>query len=592
MKAVMNDYLIRKKIYKYMFTSVLTTVALQLGNVVDAMIVGNLIGSEANAAVSAAIPFVYLLQVAAFLMGTGGAVTIAVLLGERDSKAAGRVMGVCMAASVAYPLIFTFLTPVTVPAYLRLMGLEGTIADMVRRITTVYSLGMPLISLVIAMSSIMSVDSHPTLSSALLVTSNVINLVCDVLLVKLTPLGLTGSTLATVIGYGIGGMIFIPLYFLSKNRMVKPTLRDLGQYRDKLLLTCKNGIPNTVYLVMNMIKVFALNKAVVSILGNDLLSVFAVANNTQQITQMFLNGITAVIASVAGVLYGEKDYAGMRNVFRRVMTAGVTVGAIVTALFLVAPGVLADLYGFRDPALRPVLLSVLRIFALSFIFYVFNCIIQNYYKVIGQTFLSSADSVLELVVLCIPLSVAGMHLYGIKGLFAALIINEMITLAVINLIRIIMQKTGRMPGGDMLAIPYENEGSICEMTVSGSDTAAVDTSKVIAAFCAENGVNEEDALMMRLATEEIIANIAEYGYKDRGRKYIDICLKRTADRIILRFRDDGIPFDPTSCTTDSSEVAHSLEMLKNASLDMKYMRVIDLNNTIFEVRADGCRQGS
>ena len=53
-----NDRLIRKKIHKYMLTGVMTTIALQLGNVVDAIIVGNLIGSVGNAAVSTSLPYV------------------------------------------------------------------------------------------------------------------------------------------------------------------------------------------------------------------------------------------------------------------------------------------------------------------------------------------------------------------------------------------------------------------------------------------------------------------------------------------------------------------------------------------------------
>ena len=69
-----NDDLIKKKIYKYMITGVMTTIALHLGNVVDAMIVGNLLGSIGNAAVSASTPYTYLLQAATILLGSGGAV--------------------------------------------------------------------------------------------------------------------------------------------------------------------------------------------------------------------------------------------------------------------------------------------------------------------------------------------------------------------------------------------------------------------------------------------------------------------------------------------------------------------------------------
>jgi len=118
-----NDYLIRKKIYKYMLTGVMVTVALQLGNVVDAMIVGNLLGSIGNGAISASTPYIYTLQAATILLGSGGAVCVAVLLGKRDAENAGRVFSFCMILSVAYPLVFTCLSPFTLPLYRNMLGL-------------------------------------------------------------------------------------------------------------------------------------------------------------------------------------------------------------------------------------------------------------------------------------------------------------------------------------------------------------------------------------------------------------------------------------------------------------------------------------
>ena len=93
-----NDRLIKKKIYKYMLTGIMTTVALQLGNIVDAMIVGNLIGSIGNGAVSASTPYTYVLQAAAILLASGGAVIAAVMLGKRQPESAGKVMGFCLLA--------------------------------------------------------------------------------------------------------------------------------------------------------------------------------------------------------------------------------------------------------------------------------------------------------------------------------------------------------------------------------------------------------------------------------------------------------------------------------------------------------------
>ena len=208
-----NDFLIRKKIYKYMLTGVMTTIALQLGNVVDAMIVGNLLGSIGNGAVTASTPYIYILQAAAILLGSGGAVTEAILLGRRDTENSGRVMGFCMIASVVYPLIFTALFPVLVPAYVTLTATTGEIAGMIKSLTTVYSIGMPVMSFCITMAYLINVDNNPALATQMHITANVVNLVSDYILVRFTPLGIAGAALSTVLGYLVAGIIFIPKYF-------------------------------------------------------------------------------------------------------------------------------------------------------------------------------------------------------------------------------------------------------------------------------------------------------------------------------------------------------------------------------------------
>ncbi len=81
-----NAYLIQKKIYQYILPGVLMTVAMQLGNVVDGMIVGNLLGSEAMAAIELSMPVLLTLQMPALMLAMGGAAEAAVLLGKRSLR--------------------------------------------------------------------------------------------------------------------------------------------------------------------------------------------------------------------------------------------------------------------------------------------------------------------------------------------------------------------------------------------------------------------------------------------------------------------------------------------------------------------------
>ena len=580
-----NDYLIKSKIYKYMVTGVMTTVALQLGNVVDAMIVGNLLGSMGNAAVSASTPYLYILQAAAILLGSGGAVTMAVLLGRRDVENSGRVMGLCMLFSILYPIIFTCLFPALVPGFIQAVGASGDLAVMIRGITTVYSLGMPVISFVLVMAYLINVDNHPALSAYMHIVANLVNLLLDFLLVKFTSLGVVGAALSTVLGYLVAGIIFIPGYFKSKNRMVTPKLRGISENNNLISNTFKSGFPNLAYLIMTVISVSVINGSVLRTLGDGYFSAYAVANNTQLIVQMFLNGVSSVIASVAGVLYGEKDYFGMRSVVSRVLRISLIIGAVIMAVFIIAPQLLAGMYGFDNELVRPELLTGLRIFSLSFIFFILNAVSQNYYRTTGHTFLSTISSTMQLLIFKLPFMLICMSIFGFDGLFAAIIGSELLSFVVLNLIRMLLQRAGKVPKKGFMAIPERNENDICDVTIRGNDDEAIKISERIMEYCKKEDMPSDKAYALALTAEELAVNIGRYGYENSDEKYIDICLSKSDNKYYLRFRDDGMPFDPVAYEPkehDKYEI-HGLELIKKMSVKMKYVRTINLNNTIIEI---------
>ncbi len=580
-----NDYLIEKKVYRYMLTGVLTTVAFQLGNVVDAMIVGNLLGSMGNGAVSASTPLNYLLQAAAILMGSGGAVAIAILLGRRNITDSGKVMSFCMLTSIIYPLIFTVLSPILIPAFVSFTGATGEFAVMIRDYTRMYIYGMPVISFVVVMAYLINADNHPALSARLYITANLINLISDYILVKYTALGISGAALSTALGYFVAGIIIIPMYFSSKNRMVSPIIKELFSDISIYKITIQRGMPNLANLVMTVIGVSIINISVIGRLGSGYFSAYAVANNTQLIVQMFLNGISSVIASVAGVLYGEKDYLGMRSVLARVLRTALLTGGIITLIFLAAPQLIASLYGFGDENVRNELYGGLRVFALSFCFFTLNALSQNYYRTTGHAFLSIASLFMQLLLFKVPLMLVFMNTYGFIGIFMGIVLSEFCSFVVLNLIRLLLQMAGRVPKKGFMAIPDNNPGELLRLTIKGSDNEAVRISEKIIKTCEENGMSHSKANALGIAAEEITANIGRHGYRNEKDKYIDVCLSKLDDGFLLRFRDDGIPFDPVSYVPnehDDYEI-HGLLLIKKLAVKMTYVRAISLNNTVIEL---------
>ena len=56
--------------------------------------------------------------------------------------------------------------------------------------------------------------------------------------------------------------------------------------------------------------------------------------------------------------------------------------------------------------------------------------------------------------------------------------------------------------------------------------------------------SKRDVLVLRLACEEIVMNVTTYAYPDGTEGYLDVDIEKTADRIIISFKDGGKPFNP------------------------------------------------
>jgi anti-sigma regulatory factor (Ser/Thr protein kinase) len=56
--------------------------------------------------------------------------------------------------------------------------------------------------------------------------------------------------------------------------------------------------------------------------------------------------------------------------------------------------------------------------------------------------------------------------------------------------------------------------------------------------------SKRDVLVLRLACEEIVMNVTTYAYPDGTEGYMDVDIEKTADLIVISFKDGGKPFNP------------------------------------------------
>lgn len=328
-----NKRLIDAKIMQYLFPGIMMAMALQLGNIVDTILVGNLLGTDAMAAVSLAVPIETLIQIPGYCLGTGGAIAAGILLGKRERENASELFSLTFWVTLAAGLIFAFAAFFVAEPIARLLASGGNLTSLTKDYISVSMLGAPVVGIGLLMVSFLGVENHPELASAYLIVSNIINLIFDFIFLKYTPLGTAGASLSTVLGFLLGMAVLI-LYVQSPKRMIGFTkVKSLTPMKTAIA----TGAPVFIFMIMTFIKSLGLNVIIINLTGDDGMTIYTVCQNVLMIVEMLTAGIIGVIPNMAGILYGEKDYYGIRALCKKTLSYSIITAA--AAVYTLSAGV-------------------------------------------------------------------------------------------------------------------------------------------------------------------------------------------------------------------------------------------------------------
>jgi serine/threonine-protein kinase RsbW len=81
-------------------------------------------------------------------------------------------------------------------------------------------------------------------------------------------------------------------------------------------------------------------------------------------------------------------------------------------------------------------------------------------------------------------------------------------------------------------------------TVAIAPLAVTEVARALDAFCLAERLPDDVAWRLRVALDEIVANIVSYGAAEAQPGAIDVWFRRLGDAVEVRIADDGVPFDP------------------------------------------------
>ncbi len=580
-----NSKLIDRKFIQYLIPSILMIFAMQFGSLVDGIFVGNFIGSDALSATALVIPILYIIQIPGFALGVGGSIVVANLLGKRDVDKSKKVFTMCFILGMGLSSIFAILSFFVSEPLARLFGdtLLGYCTDYV----FIYLLTDPIIAAALLIGSFMAVDNNPKLSSIFFIVANVAKVGLEILFIHqdLLNWGMKGAAFSTAAGYLVG-MITVIFYIFSKERHLGFTfkLRENG-FKE----TFKASSTSALNLLLTAIQMLIVNIVIGQVITSMRdLNAYGLVANMVFVFDLLCGGVQNVIPNICGIFYGEKDYYSLKSVTRKIYLINIILTAFITAAIAIFPNIYAVAFGYNDFTDFNQVALFIRIYLISFIPYEINKFSMNYYPTVDKNVPSLVTVLLREAIIVLPVTLVLLNVYGLMGYCAACAITEASTVIITYIFIYIYQKVKKKGTRGIFMMEDLSFESFDVSLTNEMENASV-ISEDLTDFALSKNVPNRESQLIGLASEEMVANIVTFGYKRKKRNYIDVSLKVNEDTLILRIRDDGVPFDPTKYEFDNTEdySTSGIELMKNITDKMTYMRILNLNNTIFEIKYKG-----
>ncbi|MBR2726321.1 MAG: ATP-binding protein [Solobacterium sp.] len=539
-----------------------------INGIVSSYFATNYVGIDAMSAVGLYSSVGFLLGAVTTLLAGGCAILSGQYLGQNRMDRLQSVFALDLVVSTIAALILA-----AAGFFLGMRDLTGMFTQdaAIRPLFNRYLIGQAIgiLPLILGgqMPVFLAIENQRRRTTAASVIYIAVNLVLNLVFVKNMKMEAFGLALASSLGMWVFLLVQLQ-YFLSDRAVLKPVFRRIAW--GESIRVAAVGFPGAASLLYQTVRGLIVNNLLTLHTGSMGLSAFAAANNLLGIFWALPGGILAVSRLLISVSEGEEDRRTLADIMRVVLKCFVPLVLVVDLLIMALSVPLARLF-FQDPAVPAfgMMVSCLRILPLcmplSVICMHFVCYGQSSGKHLYVNLLSLLDGVVCVAGFSYLLS----GFLGIRGVCWANVLNGIVTTLFIVGCAWIRQKHFPQDMEELMMIPEEfgvPEEDRIDVSVRTVEEV-VDVAQRVQAFCLARGVDEKRAYYAGLSMEEMAGNVVEHGFSKDSRKHtVDLRTSWRKGKVILRIKDDCVPFDPQK----RKELSEGEDVTKNIGIRMVY----------------------
>lgn len=562
-----DEQFLKNAYKKAVLPCILSMLSGNINILVDGILVGQKVGSNGLAAINLCVPVYLVLCVIGSFLVSGTAITAAQAIGDNRTEQAVKLYQTAVTACLAASFLVTSAGLMNLKALTVFLCSDDEAMPYVASYAFITLTGaLPKIMIYIPFW-FLRLDGRGGSVSVMMGVMAGGNILLDLLFLYVFDLGVFGAGLASVIATAAAAVIGFAL-LCDKRSSFQPGLALILEKECWKQISLA-GSPSAANNLFQTLRLLAVNSLLMKSGGSSLVAAFTAVNCISAFAGCITDGVPQAASAMLGIYSGEHDNNSTCLLLIREWKSGCVYCILFSATVLAGADLISGLYGL-DISLRfPMFCLAAGLFPA-----LWNSILSGYYNVCGRIFWANA-----LIFLRVFLAAAGsLYLLNLfqKNPWWFLLLSEIVTILLWYLATLVYHN--RHPEETrylLMDCRLEREGCVLNFSVGDDVEQICEASSRITDFCKMNGMHEKQMMRMSLAIEEIMTLIVQIN--GGNRVSFDVRAFALQGVIGIRFRYNGIDFNPFQSFPEQDEQYMGIRMVKTLVGETVYQRTFGMN---------------
>ncbi len=409
---------------QYALPAIIAQTASSLYNMVDSIFIGQGVGPLAISGLAVTFPLMNLSTAFGTLVGAGAATMLSVLLGQKNYKAANKVLGNVVTLNTIIGLVFMAVALIFIDPILYFFGASENTLPYAKEYITIILIGNVITHLYFGLNAAMRSSGNPKKAMGLTIFTVVFNTILDPIFIFVFDMGIAGAAWATVIAQ-TAAMLVVMAHFNNKSRpfhFERGIFRlDMRVAKDSLAIGMGPFLMNAAACLVTLF----INQQLRDYSGDLGIGAYGICNRFIFMFIMICMGLNQGMQPIAGYNYGARQYSRVREVLWKTIKLGMLMTTICFIFGMFFPKAAAGIFT-HDEQLLELSARSLRITTIAFPIVGFQMIGTNFFQSLGMVRKSIILSLSRQKLFLLPLIYLLPKWMGADGVWASFPIADCI----------------------------------------------------------------------------------------------------------------------------------------------------------------------